>query len=229
MPLPPPDCSRKPLHNRIIHAHSFEREDGLWDIEAELIDSKSYDYTKRSGAVQQAGQPFHHMHLRITIDSDLVIQKAEAAYDAAPYGENCTCIAPDYGDMVGMSLLKSFRNQVRERFGRTAGCTHLNELAGLLPTVAMQTMAAKRRKAQEAVTGTPKKPFQLEGCHALRLDGPVALEFYPQWYQGEGTDTKGTGSTGTDNEAIDREAIDGKVTDSNATDGKANATSAAQK
>lgn len=183
MPLSPPDCSRKPLHNRIIHAHSFEREDGLWDIEAELIDSKSYDYTKTSGAVQRAGQPFHHMHLRITIDSDLVIQKAEAAYDAAPYGENCTCITTDYGDLAGMSLLKGFRNQVRERFARTAGCTHLNELAGLLPTVAMQSMAAKRRKAQEAATGTAKKPFQLEGCHALRLDGAVVEEFYPQWYQ----------------------------------------------
>jgi len=183
MPLPPPDCSRKPLHNRIIRAHSYERGDGLWDIEAELIDSKSYDYNKRSGAVQHAGQPFHHMHLRITIDSDLVIQKAQAAYDAAPYGENCTCIATDYGGMVGMSLLKSFRNQIRERFGRTAGCTHLNELAGLLPTVAMQSMGSKRRKSQPDLNNTsPKKPFQLEGCHALRLDGAVVQEFYPQWY-----------------------------------------------
>jgi hypothetical protein len=172
------------LHNRIIHAHSYEREDGLWDIEAELIDSKSYDYTKRSGAVQQAGQPFHHMHLRITFDSDLVIQAAVAAYDAAPYGENCACIATDYADLVGMNLLKGFRNQVRERFARTAGCTHLNELAGLLPTVAMQTMAAKRRKAQASDTANPKKPFQLEGCHALRLDGPVVQEFYPQWHSG---------------------------------------------
>lgn len=171
------------MHTRNIRLHSYERDDGLWEIEAELSDSKAYDYTKRSGAVQHAGDPFHHMHIRITFDDDFVIQKAQAAYDAAPYGENCSSIAPDYGQMVGMNLLKRFRNQVRERYGRTAGCTHLNELAGLLPTVAMQTMAARRRKAQEQASGTTKKPFQLEGCHALRLDGPVVQEFYPEWYE----------------------------------------------
>lgn len=183
MPLPPPDCPRKPMHNRNIRLHSFERDDGLWEIEAELTDSKAYDYTKQSGAVQHAGDPFHHMHIRIAFDHDFVIQSAVAAYDAAPCGENCSSIAPDYELMVGMNLLKRFRNQIRERYGRTAGCTHLNELAGLLPTVAMQTMANRRRKAQEQASGATKKPFQLEGCHALRLDGPVVQEFYPQWYE----------------------------------------------
>jgi len=171
------------MHRRNIRLHSFERDDGLWEIEAQLTDDKAYDYTKRSGVVQRAGDPFHHMHIRITFDDDFVIQRAVAAYDAAPYGENCSNIAPDYAQMVGMNLLKRFRNQVRERFGRTAGCTHLNELAGLLPTVAMQTMAGRARKAQDRATGAAKKPFQLEGCHALRLDGPVVQEHYPQWYE----------------------------------------------
>jgi hypothetical protein len=171
------------MHNRMIRLHSYERDDGLWEIEAELIDTKSYDYTKKSGATQQAGVPFHHMHLRVTFDNDFVIQKAVAAYDAAPYGEHCACITTDYTEMHGMSLVKRFRNQVRERFGRTAGCSHMNELAGLLPTVAMQTMANRRRQAQEQASGVTQRPFQLEGCHALRLDGPVVQELHPEWYE----------------------------------------------
>lgn len=171
------------MHNRMISLHSFERDDGLWEIEAELIDTKSYDFTKKSGQTHHAGVPFHHMHLRVTFDNDFVIQKAQAAYDAAPYGENCSCIAADYSQMAGMNLIKRFRNQVRERYGRIAGCTHMNELAGLLPTVAMQTMAARRRRAQEQASGTTQRPFQLEGCHALRLDGPVVEKQYPQWYE----------------------------------------------
>lgn len=183
MPLPPPDCSRSPLHNRTIRAHSFEREDGLWDIEAELIDTKSYDFTKRSGWLHKAGQPFHHMHLRITIDADFVIRRAVAAHDTVPYRENCAAVTPDYQDLVGMNLLKGFRQQVKDRFGRSAGCTHLTELAGILPTVAIQSMASKRRRDEQKEQERTRRPFQLDGCYALRLDGPVVQEFYPQWYR----------------------------------------------
>lgn len=180
MPLPAPDCSRTPLHNRKIRAHSFQREDGLWDIDAELIDTKAYDYPKRNGTMQLAGQPFHHMHLRITFDSSFVIRAAIAIYDAAPYAGECMSIEPAYGDLVGMNLLKGFRLRVKERFGRVAGCSHITELATILPTVALQTMANQRRLPEQDHSAS--RPFQLEGCHALRLDGAVVKEFYPQWY-----------------------------------------------
>lgn len=181
MPLPESHIKRKPLHNRSIQVHSFEREDGLWDIEAELIDNKSYPFDKRDGSVHPAGKPFHHMHLRITIDPSFTILAAQAVYDAAPYGQNCTTIAPAYDNLVGMNLLKSFRQAVKERFARTQGCSHITELAGVLPTVALQTMSNERHKPEGSQTD--KRPFQLEGCHALRLDGPVVQEFYPKWYQ----------------------------------------------
>src|SRR3546814_4257121 len=76
-----------------------------------------------------------------------------------------------------MNLLRNCRQAGKDRFGRTAGCTHMTELSYVLPTVAVQTMANRRRKEQEAGQGQ-RRPFQLEGCHALRLDGPVAREFY---------------------------------------------------
>lgn len=180
MPLPLSPNKRKPLHNRAINVHSFERDDGLWDLEAELIDDKSYSFDKRDGSTHPAGKPFHHMHLRITIDRSFTILDAQAVYDAAPYGENCTTIAPAYQELVGMNLLKSFRQAVKERFARTKGCSHITELAGVLPTVALQSMANERNKPE--CTQTDKRPFQLEGCHALRLDGPVVEEFYPHWY-----------------------------------------------
>ncbi|MFT0548077.1 DUF2889 domain-containing protein [Allopusillimonas ginsengisoli] len=181
MPLPPPDTAREPLHTRTIRVNSFARDDGLWDVEAELIDFKAYDLPKLSGEVQPAGKPFHHMHLRITIDEQFTIVKAVAAYDAAPYNQHCTAITPDYGQLAGMNLLRNFRNTVKQRFSRVAGCTHLTELSYVLPTVAVQTMANQRHQQREEA-GDIRRPFQLEGCHALRLDGEVALEFYPQWY-----------------------------------------------
>lgn len=186
MPLPPPDVAREPLHTRTVKVNTFAREDGLWDLEAELVDYKAYDFQKAGGITHLAGKPIHHMHLRVTIDAEFTITDAVAAYDAAPYGENCMCIADDYKNLIGLNLLRKFRDAVRQRFARTRGCTHMTELSHVLPTVAVQTMANRRREDQEAEEqqglDKRKRPFQLEGCHALRLDGAVVKEFYPLWY-----------------------------------------------
>src|SRR5690606_39379855 len=112
MPLPPPDTSREPLHTRTVRVHSFVRDDGKWDLEAELIDIKAYDFPKREGAMHRAGDPIHHMHLRVTIDEQFTITSAVAAYDASPYQENCAGIAPDYRALLGMNLLRTFRQTV---------------------------------------------------------------------------------------------------------------------
>lgn len=178
MPLPLPDYAREPLHTRSIRVNSFAREDGQWDIEAELIDTKSYDFPLRGGERHRAGEPVHHMHLRVTIDAKLTITDALAVYDAAPYGEFCSAIAPQYRDLIGLNLLQQFRKRVKERFARTAGCTHVTELTNVLPTVAIQTMAGQRREAPAS-----QRPFQIDGCHALRVDGPVVRAYYPQWYE----------------------------------------------
>ena len=180
MPLPPPDIARTPMHTRSIRVQGFAREDGLWDIEAELIDVKAYDFARADGVTMLAGQPVHHLHLRITIDEAYEIKAAQAVYDAAPYGTHCTAIEPDYAALVGMNLLKGFRQQVKTRFGSVAGCTHMTELSLVLPTAAVQSMAGRRR-ARAAATG--QRPFQLDGCHALDVRGAVVREHYPKWHE----------------------------------------------
>ncbi|WP_322994887.1 DUF2889 domain-containing protein [Castellaniella sp.] len=177
MPLSEPACPRQPMHTRSIRVQAYSREDGLWDLDAELIDTKAYDFPLRSGEVHPAGAPIHHMHLRVTIDTQLTITDAQVAYDAAPYGDFCSAIAPDYRRLIGLNLLKQFRHQVRERFGRAAGCTHVTELTSVLPTVAIQSMVGQQRRLP-----ADQRPFQLDGCHALRVDGPVVREHYPSWY-----------------------------------------------
>ncbi|CAM5203157.1 hypothetical protein CDEF62S_00244 [Castellaniella defragrans] len=193
MPLSAPACSRKPLHTRSIRVQSYAREDGLWDIEAQLVDTKAYDFTLRGGSPHPAGKPVHDMHLRVTIDEHYTVVDAEVVYDAAPYGDFCSAIAPDYKALVGMNLLRQFRRQVRERFGRTAGCTHVTELTNVLPTVAIQTMAGRSNSdSNDNPNGTSgKRPFQLDGCHALRVDGPVVQKYYPSWYVPPGTRREG--------------------------------------
>ena len=183
MSLPAPEVEREALHTRTVRVDAYARADGQWDLEAELIDFKHYDFPLRSkpGGVRHAGDPVHHMRLRVTFDESYTITAAVAGYEQAPYDQHCAAIESAYEALVGLNLLKSFRDTVKRRFFRTAGCTHMTELSYVLPTVAIQALSGRRRE-QEMAEESDERPFQLEGCHAYRLDGPVVQEFYPRWY-----------------------------------------------
>lgn len=173
--------ARTPMHERKLQINSFVREDGLWDLEASLLDVKAYDFVKLSGKTHVAGTPVHDMLICVTVTEEGEIVEAKVKYGAAPYNDTCFAIESAYNALVGMHLLRGFRNAVRERFARVEGCTHMSELAVLLPTVFVQSLANRRNQKRTETQG--KRPFQLEGCHALRLDSPAVKEFFPQWYQ----------------------------------------------
>ncbi|KAG1651229.1 3-hydroxymethyl-3-methylglutaryl-CoA lyase, cytoplasmic [Nymphon striatum] len=87
MPLSNP-VERKKLHDRKIHCEGFKRADGLYDIEAHLVDKRtfdcSYDDVHRGGMIK-AGEPVHDMYLRITLDLRFVIQEVTAVSDDTPF------------------------------------------------------------------------------------------------------------------------------------------------
>ena len=164
---------------------AYARDDALWDLEAELTDTKGRDFPLATG-LRKAGDPVHAMRLVITIDRHLNVVDASAAADWVPYPGHCDAIAPDYRKLVGLNLTQDFRRHVRERLGGIAGCTHLTELVGVLPTAAIQAFAGEvfqTRDSAQAADGAERQPFQLDRCHALRSDGPAVAQFYPRWYR----------------------------------------------
>lgn len=171
---------RKQLHTRQITIDAYERDDDCYDLEATLVDYKHYDFTRSNGSVRKAGEPVHDLLLCITTDMSGLIVDAKVSYLAAPYAKVCPQIEAAYAGFIGLHLLRGFRHKVREKFAKTAGCTHMNELSTLLPTVFVQSRSNKRI-TQAVESG--RRPFQLEGCHAYALDSPVVEEFYPQWYE----------------------------------------------
>ena len=76
MPLPTPKSPRLPKHTRSIEAQAYEREDGLWDIDARITDTKTRATALASG-IRKAGDPIHDLWLRITIDTQLNIVDAQ--------------------------------------------------------------------------------------------------------------------------------------------------------
>jgi hypothetical protein len=181
MPLPPPNSPRKLKHRRAIEASAYEREDGLWDIDAHITDIKTRDVPLASGT-RPAGEPVHDLWLRLTIDRQLNVVDAGAVSDAVPYPGYCNTIVPAYRQLIGLNLLKGFRQGIKERLAGTAGCTHLSELALVLPTAAIQAFAGDVLPTQDgAAAAQDQKPFQLDRCHALRTDGEAVARYYPRW------------------------------------------------
>ena len=173
----PPTVPREPLHRREIDIRGYKREDGLYDIEAHLVDTKPYDF-KLAAGIRPAGEPVHDMWLRITVDRNLVIVDAAAAMDAMPYVDHCGAIVPAYRKLVGLAIRPGYHQRVKELLGGVRGCSHITEMAAMLATAAFQSMAGQRLQDPE------KKPFQLDRCHALASDAPAVGRFYPRWYKG---------------------------------------------
>jgi len=180
MPLPDTEVERELRHTRRVRYEGYKRADGLWDIEAHLTDIKNHDFNLKTG-VRRAGQPVHSMWIRITIDRRMSIVAAAASSDAVPYPGGCETIAPAYGVLVGLNLLKDFRKKVKEELGGVRGCTHLTEMLAGFPTAAIQTFAGEM--PEERADGA--KPFQLDKCHALETTTETVRKLYPKWYRGK--------------------------------------------
>jgi len=178
--------SRRHVHTRSIRVDAYARDDGLWDLEAVLVDTKYRDFPLATG-VRKAGDPVHEMVLTVTIDTKCNVLAAHAESRWVPYPGHCDAIGPDYAKLVGLNLLQDFRRHLQSRLGGVHGCSHITELAKVLPTAAVQAFADEvfktRDTAHDKHHEDDPKPWQLDRCHALRSDGPAVEKYYPRWYE----------------------------------------------
>ena len=176
MPLSAP-VPRKTSHIRRVTYQGYEREDGLWDMEAELHDSKAHDVPSfRHQGVRLAGDPIHHMWLRVTIDRQLVVHAIEAAMDAHPL-QDCPQARPALQGMVGACMARGWRQAIAQHMGGVASCTHLRELLFNMATAAFQTLPAAFGGGDP---DTP--PRHLGQCTGWDFEGNGVKEYFPQFY-----------------------------------------------
>ncbi|SOD96499.1 DUF2889 domain-containing protein [Caenispirillum bisanense] len=186
MPLSPP-AAREKQHTRTVTVEGYRRDDGLFDIEGRLVDTKTYGFPNQDRGRIEAGEPLHGMELRLTIDGDMLIHAAEAVTDYGPFAI-CRDINPAFHRLAGLRIGPGFRKQVREAFGGVHGCTHLVELLlGPMATTAFQTLYAEReRQGRSGAAPAPgERPRIIDTCHALASDSPVVQRQWPEWYTGD--------------------------------------------
>lgn len=151
-------AARDLVHTRQIVCRGYRRADGLWDIEGTMEDSKAYSFANHDRGGIAAGEPLHRMHIRLTLDDDLVVQVAEAVTEAAPYSI-CGDVTSVFAALVGLQIGPGWRRQVLARMQGVRGCTHLTELLlGPMTTTAVQTILPIRRREATADSARPPVP-----------------------------------------------------------------------
>lgn len=190
MPLSDP-VARSARHHRRIACDGYLRDDGLWDIEARLVDTKPFDLPNRDrGGHIVAGEPLHEMWLRVTVDGELVIRRVETVTDAGPFNI-CPRITDNFRRLEGERIGPGWNRRVRELLGGVDGCTHLVELLTPLATTAFQTIYGDRYGAGPGSgrkRGGDITAKLIGSCHALAPDSEVVRDFWPAYYEGDDRD-----------------------------------------
>jgi hypothetical protein len=180
----PPSAPRKHLHTRQVRFDGFHREDGLWDIEATLTDTKAYVWRSADKGALPPGTPIHDMVIRVTLDDTLTIKAIATGMPSTPHGE-CGQAADPMQKMVGHTIGPGWRITIEKNLGGVKGCTHLRELLFNMATAAYQTIpgyrAQLRREAGLPERSNAEPPFYLGKCLGWDLDGPAVLRHHPQF------------------------------------------------
>jgi hypothetical protein len=176
MPLSAP-APREKLHTRSIVLEGYRREDGLYDIEARLVDTKTYAFANEDRGEITPGEPLHSMLMRLTVDEDLLVHACEANTEFGPYAM-CPAITPNFAKLAGLRIGPGWNRKVKEVVGGVKGCTHLVELLGPMATVAFQTLTVVRKKRP---ADPSRPPAQLNTCHAYAADGPLVARRWPAY------------------------------------------------
>ncbi len=167
MPLPKAQ-RRKHQHKRVINSDAFLRDDGLWDIEASMADIKSETTESEARDYVPAGEPFHDIKIRVTVDSTLKVLEVHASIDASPF-DVCPNTTDLYKELAGTYIRPGWRAKVKELTDKAKGCTHINELLPVIATTAFQALWPNSDEA------TKKQGYKvmLDSCYAWSKDGEL--------------------------------------------------------
>lgn len=170
---------RTPLHRRNIDVQGYLRSDGLWDIEAVLIDTKSYEMDLIDKGIIAVGESLHQMILTMTVDDDLNIVDMRAQMQATPY-QDCPGAARQYAALIGLKIKSGWMDTAKRAIGRATGCTHLTELLPVLATAAIQTIRGYKMHNEPGYTnGEQERKGMTNSCYGYRDNGRAQNLLWP--------------------------------------------------
>jgi hypothetical protein len=173
---------RREIHHRQIDMRAFEREDGLYDVEAHLVDRKPFPF-KRSSSPEPIppGVPLHDLWVRLTVDEAYVVQSIHASSDVTPFAL-CSEAEATLAVLIGEKVARGWSTKVKERLRGAAGCTHLMEMLVTMGTTAHQGIRALHPEQVRSVS-SDGVPLKIDSCYAYGRQRAVVKMLWPEHYQ----------------------------------------------
>jgi hypothetical protein len=172
---------RREVHHRVIDMRAYARDDGLYDVEAHLVDRKPFAFKRIIAPVPlPAGEPLHDLWVRLTVDDEHVVHGIEAASDVTPYGL-CKEAESTLAVLVGERLVSGWSAKVKERLRGAASCTHLMEMMITMATTAIQGIRGVRRQRNPTADIAALPP--LDSCYAYARHRDIVKVHWPQHYR----------------------------------------------
>lgn len=175
---------RKLAHTRVVTCQGYQRDDGLWDIEGKIVDTKPYRFQNRDrGGWIEADEALHDISIRLTINLELEVIDVDASIDYSPYNY-CKSVSTLAGNLIGLKIAPGWTQKSKLAMGANRGCTHLTELLGPVATTAIQTIASAKSRLGQSKARRSSNAF-LDSCHTYATDSPVVKQHWPEHYTGD--------------------------------------------
>ena len=180
------NVKRKLLHNRDISLKGYIREDELFEIEAELMDTKNYNFQNHDRGTIKKNEPIHQMKIKLVLDDNLWIIDAKAKTENSPYSI-CKNANSNFKKIIGLQIKSGWKREILKLIGGTNGCNHITELLSSVATAAFQTIYPykSKQKNKNVIENNQnlKKPLLLGTCHAFNTKSDVVKRLWPKWYE----------------------------------------------
>jgi hypothetical protein len=174
--------TRREIHHRVIDMRAYVRGDGLFDVEARLVDRKPFPFLRIANPEPaHPGQPLHDLSIRLTVDGQYVVRAVEASSDVTPF-DICKEAERTLSGLIGERISSGWSSKVKSLLRGTASCTHLMEMLIPMATTAFQGI---RGLAKEGITSLDPAKMQvnLDSCYAYARHRNVVRIYWPQHYQ----------------------------------------------
>lgn len=176
MPLPD-SPHRTELHLRRIEMRGYRRDDGLYEIDGRVTDTKSRDLRTKEDTLVKAGTPIHDMWVRLVVDDTLLVHDVIAVSDSTPFDACREAVAP-MRVIIGERIKGGWTNMVKAKLGGAVGCTHLMELLIPLATAAYQTITEIRLARPDALDAKGR-PLKIDSCYAYAATREIVRRRWP--------------------------------------------------
>jgi hypothetical protein len=180
---PGDNVSREEIHHRQIDVRFYRRDDGLYEVEGRLVDTKSHAFRRQlANEDTQPGAPVHDITVVLVIDADLLVHDAKATMRATPFGI-CRDAEHTLAPLKGLRIASGWTRRVRDLLGGVASCTHIMELMGPLATTSMQGLAPQRLARINDPDGESQRRAKVDSCFAYAAEREVVAVLWPHLHR----------------------------------------------